>query len=1439
MRSLGWNKGLGQDSCCKEDLYFNERLFQFKKPTIPSAGLVPVNFDIGSDCTVAYLCNFTGGSGSYEVSYAPGIVNGYPTKAAALASPRWISVINLADNGLTPNSVAWYAVRDKNNVINVIAKSVTIICANIPPTCFHTTTSTTTSTSTTTRAPDPPFFPISDFPLEKRKRFITRVRLNSSTGPIVANSKIITVTNLFSGTQLAQSFTDPLLKSLITTSQNQASQQKTISIIDTLPNLGIVDIPCADDRVYIYVIGSTTGTVYGGGTVNGVLTAYSEDSDIATAAVHAGIIRPGQIAYVKRQYVYYYRDATKISFFGENKNDITSLTRFEGCGFYFDPAGTIFPAAGPSTTSTTTNAPGLLPGLCRGVYGVNNILLKSSIDLGPILSNEPSKVLGNFDYPQEMYQIMWTGYFVPPIDDTFTFSCDFVDDTFYMWIGFHAERGNPYPLEKANLVVNINTVSTFSIDLKRGEPYPIRLLYLQALTVRNFNFQVSGINFLKTNDLDYMIYHDLCAPAFVSASVVPSSTSVDENLNPLTFTINTSGFPVGSNIYWYFDSVEAIDWTLNTNLGSYQSSTLTGFEANTSITAKAWAELVNLVYLRHLGRFPENVGTVDGNVSRLLAGQLTLDQLDTEVYASVEAASYRVAPPNKRRFGNITTTGTTMSVPITGTVVYDSRYEGPQTGNLLVRFESLSGVIIANSSVTINDTVPIHKDFDPIPTILYPGVRHQMSFFTLGSNYFANEPMKIKVLPAVGSGNVSIPASAFTISPATWTMPNANTHIHTFTIQINTPYTFTASEEYFRLGAHVGIAETLCAGTNNIKVMDNVVVTYPCPAAVTYQGGIQFPAQHRVDLGTNTTGTVKLTYTAYSVPDRFMVIHDGAIVADSGYVGSPSMLGDVNSAFGGWPSSHTIDGVTINHTPISSVGPNNQAVGLSFTKKPAVRYATVLIFAPIQGTAWECTLACPIPPPSSTTTTSTLPAGSPGLFRSTFSNVGPTTSLLIEKSIDAVPTLEGVRTATDPNGFVYDVPQGRYTQHWVGNLFAATTETYTFYCDGVDDGFFLWIGDHTLNPSFDIYDSASANLVVTLGGANSYSIPLTAGIKYPIRMTYIQVTGPASFNFQYSTPTKAKTSDISGLFFSDSSPGTLSTFEVVPSQYAIDEGQPLSFDVNTTNVPIGTRLYWWFNSVEAIDFTTNPGTYVSTTLSGSNPTSNIQASHYEGWINLIYLRQLGRHPENSSVVDGYVADLLTNATTLNDVDSQVYNLPEAASYRAGGASYRRSGDFLTTGSTYTVNGTVIYDNRFEGPQTANILIRTEGHDGPIVANANVLFKDTSQIRGDFNPGPINLVPGYTHTMSFTVLSSAWAGTPFKMEVMPPDGTGAAISANDITVGNQFFTAPSANSYTHTFTITVNAGYTSANPEEWFKLGAKVGATYDGLFVGTANIRVFP
>lgn len=982
MRSLGWNKGLGQDSCCKEDLYFNERLFQFKKPTIPSAGLVPVNFDIGSDCTVAWLCNFTGGSGVYEVSYTPGIVNGYPSEAAALASARWITTMNLADNNLTPNSVAWYAVRDKNNPTNVIAKSVTIICDNIPLTCFRTTTSTSTSTSTTTKAPDPPFYPISDVPLAKRKRFIARLKLNNSKGPIVSNSKVITVTNLFSGTQLAQSFTEPTLSSLITTSDNQATLVKTIAFINDLPDIGIVDIPCNDDRVFIYVEASTTGTVYGGGTYSGFKTAYSEDSDIATAAVHAGILTPGQTAYVKRQYVYYYRDPTKLAFFGSTENGITTLTRIEGCGFYFDPTGTIF-VTFPTTTSTTTTPPGTLPGLCRGTYvpGVFDPLaafVRSTFDVGPILTSVPNNITDVYDYPQENYDIMWTGFFKPPADDEYTFSCDFVDDGFVMWIGYHGLLGNPFTLSNANLIVYINSVNSFTITLPASIPVPIRLLYVQATGPRNINFQISGKNLAKTNNLDYLIYRDICVPSPVSVSVTPSAAVVGENMDPLSFSITTTGLPVGTSLYWYFDSVEAIDWTLNSALGTLQIDTSrTDAHANNFITATAFSSLVNLTYLKHLGRYPNNVTVVNSHVNDLVANTIQLEDFDTSIYNTAEAAGYRSNPPTRRRYGNLTTTGSTFSTTLSGTVIYDSKYEGPQTGNLLIRYGALNGVILANTRVTINDTIPSHNTFDPVPPIVYPGQIINSNFITLGSNYYAGKTIEITAINSIGSGNVAITGlpTPIKFTSNVFVMPlNANTNIQSFTFLLDGSYTFNPATQYFRLAAYQGA--NLLAVTDDIKCEDFPIVTYPCPAVVTYQGGIQFPAQHRVDLGTNTSGDVTLTYTAYFVPDRFMVIHDGAIVADSGYVGDPGMVGDVNSAFSSWPSSHTIAGVTINHTPISSVGPNNLSTGLTFTKNPAVRYATVLIFAPIQGTAWECTLTCPVPDETTTsTTTSTTTAG--------------------------------------------------------------------------------------------------------------------------------------------------------------------------------------------------------------------------------------------------------------------------------------------------------------------------------------------------------------------------------------------------------------------------------------------------------------------------------
>jgi len=135
----------------------------------------------------------------------------------------------------------------------------------------------------------------------------------------------------------------------------------------------------------------------------------------------------------------------------------------------------------------------------------------------------------------------------------------------------------------------------------------------------------------------------------------------------------------------------------------------------------------------------------------------------------------------------------------------------------------------------------------------------------------------------------------------------------------------------------------------------------PCNTDVRYNGGITFPSRFIIDFGPNTAGTVTFTYEAYSVPDRFVVIHNGIIQVDTDYVGNPYGADSVNAALPNYSASTTTDGVTITHSPVSSIGPNNFSTGVSFTKVPSSRYATILIFAPIPGTAWVCKLTCAAP----------------------------------------------------------------------------------------------------------------------------------------------------------------------------------------------------------------------------------------------------------------------------------------------------------------------------------------------------------------------------------------------------------------------------------------------------------------------------------------------
>ena len=124
------------------------------------------------------------------------------------------------------------------------------------------------------------------------------------------------------------------------------------------------------------------------------------------------------------------------------------------------------------------------------------------------------------------------------------------------------------------------------------------------------------------------------------------------------------------------------------------------------------------------------------------------------------------------------------------------------------------------------------------------------------------------------------------------------------------------------------------------------IVTTPCGNSAAYNGGEAFPAEVVITLG-SSLGNVQLTFDAISVPDKFQVFHNGVMVIDTGYRGTASQQGALDSALAarGLPSEAIV------------------ALGsgiISFTKTSTVSTAIVKVYAPLAGTAWNFTLACPV-----------------------------------------------------------------------------------------------------------------------------------------------------------------------------------------------------------------------------------------------------------------------------------------------------------------------------------------------------------------------------------------------------------------------------------------------------------------------------------------------
>jgi len=116
-----------------------------------------------------------------------------------------------------------------------------------------------------------------------------------------------------------------------------------------------------------------------------------------------------------------------------------------------------------------------------------------------------------------------------------------------------------------------------------------------------------------------------------------------------------------------------------------------------------------------------------------------------------------------------------------------------------------------------------------------------------------------------------------------------------------------------------------------------------CGTQYTYSGNQDYPERYVFNLG--ATGTSILTYNAFSVPDKWVVVQDGVVILDTGYRGASYNQTGLNNALAdmGLPPE-TIQGIgqgTAQFT-VSSLSP-----------------VYVYVYAPLTGTSFETTISCP------------------------------------------------------------------------------------------------------------------------------------------------------------------------------------------------------------------------------------------------------------------------------------------------------------------------------------------------------------------------------------------------------------------------------------------------------------------------------------------------
>jgi hypothetical protein len=375
-----------------------------------------------------------------------------------------------------------------------------------------------------------------------------------------------------------------------------------------------------------------------------------------------------------------------------------------------------------------------------------------------------------------------------------------------------------------------------------------------------------------------------------------------------------------------------------------------------------------------------------------------------------------------------------------------------------------------------------------------PGIVHTVDLSNLGggSAVTANQ------IPLAYSLRVGAPAT-FTVDYQTISAP-----IGTYSGQIVINGKFKTTQT---INSTVVVNARPTTTTTPAPIPPNTRIE-PCNTLVSFSGGITFPSRFLVDFGDNTAGAVTFTYNAFSVPDRFVVVHNGVVQIDTGYVGEPSLLGNVNTALSSLPSSTVTDGVTITHPTVTSIGANDLTTGITFTKVPSQRYATILIFAPIEGTAWECKLTCA----ASLTTTTAAPMPSTianfGLWLYDVDNADNSSYGKIVLKLNVKPNGQWAVSSSTQYGppqyhswQFYSIPASGDTKPDANNLVGQGTGAlnesglwFNSITPGIGNNYWVRFSGHAFVSGVDFfgYDAASPTNITNRSGPSA-NVPFNSG----------------------------------------------------------------------------------------------------------------------------------------------------------------------------------------------------------------------------------------------------------------------------------------------------------------------------------------------------------